>query len=282
MKNMYLMTTAVIALCTATNMASAQSITSGDDLWTGGFVGIGGSFLDVSADLQSEGLGFGGYTEGNSDWDGDFWTEGAGGQSIATGSGAFGFIEVGADQQTNQLVVGGFASYDFGSADATASSETSWYTEGCEVGCYEGPASIDATISVGNNWTIGGRAGYLAGPRTLVYGMVGFSSAQMSMSVGNTLDGFFEGESDLTVGYDSEVMTVSGNTFGAGIEHMFLNNWSMKLEYRTTVYDGSDLSDGGWAPFEGDGDPYIGEFGGGASIGDITTSSVRASANYRF
>lgn len=279
MKNMYLMTTAVIALCTATSMASAQSVSSGDDLWTGGFVGVGGSFLDVSGDL-----GFGGDTEGGSDWTGDFWTEGVGGEGVAIGSGTFGFIEVGADQQTNQVVFGGFASYDFGNADATATFEDSWESECCS---YEGPtpASLTATISVGDNWTIGGRAGYLAGPRTLLYGMVGLSSAQMSASVNHTLDGFFEGEGDLNVvGYDSGVMSVSGNTFGAGIEHMFLNNWSMKLEYRSTVYDGSDLSGG--SPFEGtnfgDGETYGGEFEGGVGLGDITTSSMRASVNYRF
>lgn len=277
MKNKFLMTTAVVALSTAASLASAQSISSGGELWTGGFVGIGGSFLDVSGDIN-----FYGYTEGDSDSMGYFHTFGEGyGEGVAVGSDAFGTIEVGADKQLNQLVFGGFASYDFGNVDAIASNDINvWDAHDCGGYC-EGPASNIGMISVGNNWTIGGRAGYLATPNTLVYGLLGFSSASMSVAGGNILEGFFEGEGDLTVVNRSEVMDVSGNTFGVGVEHLIKNNWSVKLEYRSTTYDGSALSVIGSTDFEGD--DYDGFVSGDAGgVGDITTQSIRTSVSYRF
>ena len=281
MRNMFLTTTAVVALSTAASYASAQSIPSGDELWTGGFIGIGGSFLDVSGDMYFEG-----YTEGGGSLNGNFETEGFNfGEGPAVGSGAFGIIEVGADKQVNQMVYGGFASFDFGSADATTEAIShAWQhvnVGACEgFGSYPCDASVSATISVGNNWAIGGRAGYLAGPNTLIYGLAGISSAKMSVSVDTTLNGFFAGESDLTVGTSSPEFDVSGTTFGAGVEHLFANSWSMKLEYRSTVYDGSALNGGGLTAFEGVN--YDGFTEGMTEVMDIGIQSVRATVNYRF
>jgi len=147
-----LMTTAVIALSTAGTFASAQSLSSGDELWTGGFVGLGGSFLDVSAETIFEGMTYGdaNWFLGDELYDTEGWT---GGEGPALGSGTYGTIEVGADKQNNEFVLGGFASYDFGSVNATASVEDSWYYEGNSEGNYFGPedGSVTATVSVGNN-----------------------------------------------------------------------------------------------------------------------------------
>jgi|LGOV01.1.fsa_nt_gb outer membrane immunogenic protein len=283
MKNKYLLTTAVIALSAAASLASAQGLLAGDDLWTGGFVGVGASASDMSGDLT-----FDGFTEGTSSTPNIGWfnTGGStGGDASAIGSGGFGTIEVGADKQLGpQWVVGGFASYNFGGTDASATFDDEWVSGNiCEGFVAPCPASVTGTVAMGDNWTIGGRVGYLVNSNTLVYGLAGYSSAKMSVSVNNTLDDFFGVGSDLTVGDSSEELDVNGTTFGAGVEYLLTNSWSIKMEYQNTVYDGSALSGGVGLSNFSEGTDYSGTFDGSATnLGDIAVQSVRAVVAYRF
>lgn len=79
-------------------------------------------------------------------------------------------------------------------------------------------------------WFIGGRLGFLATPKTLVYGLVGYSEA---------LDGQLAFKSLDTTRFDS----IAGLTYGGGVEHVFANGWAVRGEYRY-VQAGANAPDG--------------------------------------
>jgi outer membrane immunogenic protein len=125
----------------------------------------------------------------------------------AGGAGGFSTAQVGYDRQIGRhLVVGLFFDYDFASIDSSAN-----------IASYK----VKATLT--DSWTVGGRAGYLVNPSTLVYGLAGHTEAHFDLPLG--LNGDFNG----------------GWTAGAGIETNLGGNLFLKGEYRVTQLDEKTL-----------------------------------------
>lgn len=158
----------------------------------------------------------------------------------------------GCDMQMNQLVFGLFGDY-------------SWLAQSMEItsplASTIGFGAINpiAKIDLDTMWTVGGRAGLLVNPSTLVYGLIGWSRMDTSdLTVLGTLGGNFT------------VPTLEGWTFGGGVAVEIAENIRLSAEYRYTKFDRVDV-------------PLVA--GGGGSIGigiqpDMHTAMARLS--YRF
>lgn len=167
--------------------------------WTGFYVGAGGGGNYLFSALVFD----------DTNITRESWTDDAG---VARG---FGTIELGADYQfDSNFLIGAVGNFDFGGSMDLGSYETSdtpW---------------ADAEWQAGNSWGIGARAGFLASPRTLIYGVGGFTQLDVS--------------TDLFAGTDNATRDdewTSGYFVGAGVETLLTDNLSLKLEYRFSRYD---------------------------------------------
>lgn len=87
------------------------------------------------------------------------------------------------------------------------------------------PALFPASFDVENLVTVSARAGYVTG-NTMIYGRLGYQSGDMAIN-------FAPGTPEL-----------EGHLFGLGVEHMFAQNFSGRIEVTQSVWD----VDGGGAP----------------------------------
>lgn len=157
--------------------------------WSGFYLGAGVGVGSASHNLRAD------------------FDYGATANLTAGGTGGFGTAQVGFDRQFGQhFVVGVFFDYDFASIDSSAN-----------ISSY----GVKATLT--DSWTVGGRAGYLVNPSTLVYGLAGYTEAHFDMPFG--VNGDFNG----------------GWTAGAGIETNLSGNLFLKGEYRFTQLDEKTL-----------------------------------------
>lgn len=83
-------------------------------------------------------------------------------------------------------------------------------------------------------WYAGARLGFLAAPRVLVYGSVGYTSLEGGFD--------FSGISIHDAGRDRKISDIAGLTIGGGTEVMLDKNWSARLDYRH-IYAGDDMVD---------------------------------------
>lgn len=86
-------------------------------------------------------------------------------------------------------------------------------------------------IDVGRDIYIGGRLGFTAGPRTLIYGKGGYTNTTINSAFTST-----GGNAD----FDS---SIDGWRLGAGVEHLLGPNAYVKAEYRFSNYNGLRLDD---------------------------------------
>jgi outer membrane immunogenic protein len=150
--------------------------------------------------------------------------------SLGSKSGFIGGAEIGYNYQFNNWVAGIEADIQGIAGQAVNSSITS------------SPGTLSSTLngSMDTKWlgTLRGRLGFLAAPTLLVYGTGGLAyseihaSTQLSQSDSLTTDPSFPapftGSGSGGQGF-SELVT--GWTAGAGVEWMFTQNWSVKVEY---------------------------------------------------
>lgn len=68
-------------------------------------------------------------------------------------------------------------------------------------------------------WFVGARGGVLVAPKTLVYGLVGYTE---------TIDGQLAFKAIEATHFKD----IAGLTYGGGVEHQFAQGWSLKAEYR--------------------------------------------------
>ena len=146
----------------------------------------------------------------------------AGGINIDTaglgGADIGGTAIVGYDRQVLPAwVVGAFGLFDLGSNGGTRLA----------VGAPGLGAFSTDLAAVERSWTAGGRAGYLAAPDTLVYGLAGYTSATFHPISYNL--GFAMGT--------GPAPEFHGATVGGGFEKLFTNNFSARMEYRHTRLD---------------------------------------------
>jgi outer membrane immunogenic protein len=120
-------------------------------------------------------------------------------------SGLIGGGRVGIDFARGRFLVGAFADYNF--SDASTDLEI-------------GGTNL-LSVEKEDEWTAGIRAGMIVAPRTLVYGLVGYTQTTYSFNVpGGGID----------VDYD-------GVTAGAGVEFAVANGVFLGLEGSHTFYD---------------------------------------------
>ena len=121
----------------------------------------------------------------------------------------------------------------------------------------DGAEDYDAAFNHESTFTIGGRAGVVAGPSTLIYALAGYSSGEFNST---TSDGTDTADADFTA---------DGYSIGAGVEQMVTENFSVRAEYRYTKFD----------DFESD---WSGDDMAIDMNGDIDTSTVALTAAFRF
>jgi len=142
--------------------------------------------------------------------------------------GAQGILSGGYDAQVSpNVVLGVLVDYAFGDVDGDLGG---------------------ATATISNQWSIGGRAGFLVTPKSLWYVNAGWTRADFDLSApgigfSKSLNGFF---------------------VGGGVEQALTRDVSLKLEYRFSDYE--DVSDNVIA---------------GANI-DNSVHSVRLGVNWKF
>ena len=177
-------------------------------------------------------------------------------------AGAIGGLQIGANWQTGALVLGVEAD-----ANATDIGARTIFTG------LNPPTTRTFNESIRNDWlvTVRGRAGY-AVDKTLLY------------VTGGLAVGSVKGSWDLTSGNGytktgSVSDTKVGWTVGAGVEHAFAPNWTVKLEYLYTDLGSVDYTSA-YVPgstFAPPGSNYVEHISQ-----DFTFHTVRAGLNYKF
>lgn len=282
-KRLLLITTSALALSCLNTAAIADG--HEDDLWTGAFVAIGGGLQSFSA----EDSGFSGGVEGEvyTREEGYFGTEDFyGTDSTFPGEDSFTTAEIGYDVQVGEnYVFGAVAGIDSSGGSGSGSIDALWGFEGEGGGgdFNESEGAIVANLEISSVTHLGGRAGFLINPQTLIFGTASAMWGTAQMSFTGTLSDFFEDGSTLSVNRSNESVSVTGISIGIGVERMLQNNWSIKAEVRRARYDYDD-SDGDFEYFEGSyGEvPYEGEFGVDGGANSIAVNSLRVLAVKRF
>ena len=136
-------------------------------------------------------------------------------QGADLGLSAFAGFDV---QVAPRFVVGGFVDYDWSRQRTTVNVGGN----GLGLNVTAGMPSLD------QGWTIGGRAGFLATPDILLYGLAGYS--QMRINNWNLNYVILGGGPSLTV--QEPAQTSHGYTVGAGVEYRLAGNVSLRGEYR--------------------------------------------------
>lgn len=176
---------------------------------------LGGSIKDGPADFSSPSVvnwtGF--YVGAQAGWvqgSHEISVEGPGGTLLGfdgiAADGAIGGARVGFDLARGRYLFGVFGDYNWSNA------ETTLQLGGTETALFEKD----------NEWTLGVRAGYLLAPRTLIYGLVGYTES-----------GFDIG----TTNFDTK-----GVTAGGGVEVALGAGFAVGLEATHTWYDDVTLA----------------------------------------
>ncbi|MFN3549533.1 MAG: outer membrane protein [Mesorhizobium sp.] len=224
----------------AAQQAAVDAIPAAD--WTGFNVGVAGGFSTVR---HNGGLAI-------YDYDGPGGLAQIGPVDIFEingnvdfgGEGYLGRLEVGYDHQLGQrFVLGAFADYTFNNAKSQVGlfGDYCLYdnngTDDCFFGTTTGTADLTYTLETGDSWSIGGRAGVLINPQTMVYGLGAFTRQNMKadLTLNTGLAGIGSQEI-LSYDYDRD-----GWTFGIGMQTMLTDRLSTKLEYRNTQWDESEI-----------------------------------------
>ena len=239
--------------------------------WTGFHVGVGGggTFLHSKSTVDST------VNQSNSTaYNHETYSSVMNGTHNLNGFGGFGNIDAGVDYQNGSFVIGGFADMSFGSSRAHFSEIDNTPSTSTVLDNIGATNTQTHRVSLGNVFDIGGRLGYLATDRTLLYGLAGYSAGYInsasSISVvhdaGSILNSF-----DLTTqtkGWHS------GFTIGSGVEQALTDQITLKVEYRYSEYGharSSAASDAG-----GQGSATI------SQSDAVSTQTVRAVLSYRF
>ena len=173
--------------------------------------------------------------------------------TLGNKSGFIGGAEIGYNYQFNNWVAGIEADIQGIAGQAVNGSITST----------SGTLSSTLTASMDTRWlgTLRGRLGFLPAPTLLVYGTGGLAYSEVSASTSVSQSDSSIGFTGSGTGGDGFAELVTGWTAGGGVEWMFTQNWSFKVEYLhydlgTTgfswvAHDTTTLSDGSPGPNNG-------------------------------
>lgn len=234
--------------------------------WTGFHIGIGGGAGYNFYDAESE------FTAGAfDDGDPDF-VMGISADDLGAWYG-FGTAEVGFDYQfaDSAFVIGILGSYDF-NGDSSADAES--FSDEDDGDFTE--SSIEAELD--DAWFLGGRLGFVANESTLFYGLGGYTWVKGKVKASHEFE-----DNDFPFDDGSEFDdddNVDGWTVGAGIEHMFTESLSVKVEYRHDFLDDIQWDEFGNDPSEDDGG--VDEDNTHTGKVDFSRDTVRAVLSWRF
>jgi outer membrane immunogenic protein len=131
--------------------------------------------------------------------------------------GAFGGAQIGFDVARGRLLFGVFADYMFTNMETSAVVNA-------------GPVALNFGLEKQDEWTIGGRVGYLAAPRTLVYLLAGYTQTEYEVTgLSNVKAMLDQGRDRYNVRGGA---TFDGLTVGGGIEFALTSNIFLGMEYR--------------------------------------------------
>ncbi len=199
----------------------------------------------------------------------------------------FGTVQVGADYQMNSIVVGAFADFNFGHTKAKSSiygQGTDYYhTSSGYTKVDTANTLVNTSVTLGNSWDIGARAGFTVNERNLVYVLGGYTSADIRLHQDYTQFGIYDPpviQNDAFISTDAHKWK-SGFIIGAGWETALTDNITLKTEYRYANY-------GSITSAASDGDPTYGGYGNnghyyftGAKT-SVTDQSVRLLLSYKY
>ena len=156
---------------------------------------------DVAAEAPSEMVNWSGcYVGAQAGWSDAVLGDENGSGGLAT-NGFIGGGRIGCDVARGRLLIGGYGEYNWSNAALEIGSST--------------------LLEKDNEWTAGIRVGVIAAPRTLVYGLAGYTQADFSDGYGNS-------------------ETFDGWTAGGGIELAIASNVTAGIEATHTWYDESE------------------------------------------
>jgi len=228
--------------------------------WTGFYIGAGGGGAYMRAKDRSSS------SYSTSSFSGYYRASGGNNSDLGKW-GAFGTVEAGADYQMDRFVVGAFTNFDF--KNLKKSKSTYGTVTGSGTGSFTVPSARHSVwYKVGNSWDAGVRLGYLVTDRNLVYGLGGYSGAQISS--GAQIDVYNSGGARIGSFGSSESGWKSGWMLGAGWENAITDHVSFKLEYRYADYGKAKSSS------------YASSSTYARQSGDVSVQTVRASLDYKF
>lgn len=219
-------------------------------------------------------------------------------------AGYLGTVRGGFDMQLDRVVVGLDAGYNFGKTEINNASQGlgggHYYIDDYDFGSGgntvwasgggDGEAYLNTSLEIGDSWSVGGRAGFLATDSTLIFGSAGYVSTHAKLSASFNgrnsagADSNDTGSGSADARYDissSDSDWLDGYYFGGGMEQMLTSSVSMKLEYRlsdlgsisTSNVDSHERSDDSGSA------SWIAAVGAHA---EPTVHTVTATVNWRF
>jgi opacity protein-like surface antigen len=218
-------------------------------------------------------------------------------------AGFLGRAEIGADFENNGVLFGLNGSFGLMKLKQKVSvyheSEylVDWDDDTSGDASGSGSGSLSTELKYGNSFTVGARAGFLATPSTLLFAGGGFARQKVNLDL--VYSGGFSGSFDSNeLGEDpngedsgefvgtynvssSESKWANGYYVGGGMEQMFGENTSLKVEYRFTDLGSISTSDDYYASGSDSGSDYDVSGGVGAEA-DLRTHAVTATLNFRF
>ncbi len=217
--------------------------------WTGFYLGAGGGYRWADFSFRSDlcdDIDCGLLEDDVGDFD-------------LTGEGFFGTVEGGFDWQVApSFVLGVLASFDFGEG---LGDDRFSDLEG--IGPFDAGEGLSWDTDFNDVITVAGRAGFVW-DRAMLYGLVGWSWASGESEISAICDSAICDGADF-----SDDASVNGLTLGGGVEFLFTENLSGRIEYRHIDFSEINV----------DGD--FGEFTADVE-NDLTLQSIRATIDFRF
>jgi len=137
------------------------------------------------------------------------------------------------DESIDSIAYGAAVGFDFNAGNLVLGVEGEYSDSAAEQDFNE---TIDGTeflgqIGIGRDIYVGGRVGFTAAPRTLIYAKGGYTNT--------AIESAFTSGGD-RIDFDT---TVDGWRLGAGVEQMLGQNAYVKAEYRYSNYNGLQFDD---------------------------------------
>jgi len=258
--------------------ATPNAALAGEAAWTGFYIGAnaGGAWSTSTSTLN--------VTDGPTLANCHFCNAGASDLGAVQGAGSSNFnpsgfvggAQIGYNWQVSNIVFGLEADFESFSQHKSANTEFALTNNSATAGNCVGACVGNFSNSIKTDWliTIRPRFGY-AWDRTLVYTTGGLALTRISFAQSYTDNiGFLAGPGGIENASASS--TKAGWVIGGGIEHQFLDNWTLRAEYLYVRFGGLTASGRLSDPIAGDYSNFSN------SVDHLSSNIVRIGLNYRF